>query len=150
MWKFWQTHGDHDAIYLFILLLFPSTSWLSYILATDVITECFLTTHAMSSQPRKKTKRSKKNVTYADDSAAQMYASYERVAVVTRSGAVKNRRVEQNLAEPAIVEPPLVTSTADTDDPLPVGSGNEYVPDNFLGEAEMRRDGPPRKASSGI
>lgn len=103
----------------------------------------------MSTIGRKRSKRQGKIVTYADDSIAQKHASYERVAVVTKSGAIKHKRVEQNLAPK---RPPAVGPSQ----PAPAVGNMDYIagepaifPDDVLGDAELPGYRKPRKVSIG-
>lgn len=99
----------------------------------------------MSSLGRKRSKRTAKIVTYEDDNVAQEHASYERVSVVTKSGAVKHRRVEQNLAPKTI--PHTVASQAG----LMLGNEDDtyneqpLFPDDVLAGVALPRYKKPRK-----
>lgn len=98
---------------------------------------------------RKRNKRKQNNVTYADDVVAQPYASYQRVPVVTKSGAIKHQRIEQNLAP----TPPVGSVTNDVDDveasqqvdELPA---TQTIPDDVLAGVEIPRNYKPRKVCS--
>lgn len=98
----------------------------------------------MDLPPRTRNKRKQNNVTYADDIVAQPHASYERKAVVTKSGAIKHIRVAQNLAPPV----PEVTNRPDNAAPseLPVPPPTmDDIPDDVLAGVEIPRNYKPRR-----
>lgn len=103
----------------------------------------------MSSLGRKRSKRTAKIITYEDDSVAQQHASYERIAIVSKSGAVKHMRVEQNLAPTAV--PHVVDSQAG---PMEVNQDDTHheqplFPDDVLAGIPLPRHKKPRKAGIG-
>lgn len=94
--------------------------------------------------PSKRSKRKQNNVTYADDIVAQPHASYERRAIVTKSGAIKHIRVEQNLAPPV---PEVANRRVDSEasEPPAPPSAMDDMADDVLAGVEIPRNYKPRK-----
>lgn len=104
---------------------------------------------SMDDEPLRRNKRQKKNVTYSDSIEAQQHASYERVAIVTRHGAVKHKRVAQNLApqQPEAIEQEETLHQPVEDNGVNKEAG--YVPDDVLAGVPIPRQRKPAKASHG-
>ena len=102
----------------------------------------------MDGEPLRRNKRQKKIVTYSGSIEAQRHASYERVAVVTRSGAVKHQHIAQNLAPPL---PASIPGNEQVHEPLEDHQETAlpgFDPDDVLAGIPIDRQRKPGKVSN--